>query len=291
MGILEREISIYNGVTDKVGKIATLRDFLQMATEYQSTIEKLRATNDIEERKYIKTILPQATISGIFRPTRKAENLYKHSGLICVDFDAKDNQTFAKWNQLKEILSRYEEVGYISRSVSGNGYFAILPIKYANYHRQHFEQLFRDFREIGLNIDVACKDVSRLRCISLDLQPYINEEAKEYNGKYIEQHKAIFVPRISRNNIMEHVEECCKQIAATHTDITNGYNAWFEVGAALATLGEAGRYYFHICSQQNEKYKEVESDRKFTQLLRTAHDINIGTFFHICNEYGINYKL
>ena len=44
----------------------------------------MRESNDPIIRKQIKLSLPQATISGVFAPTRSANNLVTHSGLICV---------------------------------------------------------------------------------------------------------------------------------------------------------------------------------------------------------------
>ena len=71
---------------------------------------------------------------------------------------------------------------------------------------------------------------------------------------------------------------------------TATYDEWFHVGAALASLGERGRSLFHLVSSQNAKYKASETDKKFDNLLCNVSNINIGTFFHICSQYGINWK-
>ena len=89
---------------------------------------------------------------------------------------------------------------------------------------------------------------------------------------------------------MEKVEKCCKLIDDQSIDITATYDDWFHVGAALASLGERGRSLFHQVSSQNAKYKASETDKKFDNLLRNVSSINIGTFFHICSQNGINWK-
>ena len=89
---------------------------------------------------------------------------------------------------------------------------------------------------------------------------------------------------------MEQVERCCRIIADRGIDITATYDDWFHVGAALASLGERGRSLFHMVSSQNVKYKVAETDKKFDNLLRNVSGINIGTFFHICSQNGINWK-
>lgn len=102
MNFHEIEISVYRGVRDTVGTKSTLLDFLNNV-DYD-TIDELRKTTDPVRRKELKLLLPQATISGVFAPTRKVENLVKHSGLICVDIDKKDNLDYLQFASLIEDL-------------------------------------------------------------------------------------------------------------------------------------------------------------------------------------------
>lgn len=92
------EITVYQGVRDTTGHRSTLFDFLHNV-EYDK-IKELRSTTDPIKKKQIKLSLPQATISGVFSPTRSAENLVKHSGLICVDIDYKDNLHISNFDTL-----------------------------------------------------------------------------------------------------------------------------------------------------------------------------------------------
>ena len=80
-----------------------------------------------------------ACISGIFQPTRKAENLVKHSGLICVDIDRQDNLQIDNWDEVKQELSKLPQIAYASLSVSGNGYFVTIPL--VSIRLQHFATL------------------------------------------------------------------------------------------------------------------------------------------------------
>lgn len=180
------EITVYRGVRDTTGHRSTLHEFLNNV-EYDA-INELRTTVDSERKKQIKLSLLQATISGVFAPTRSADNLVKHSGLICIDIDRKDNLHIGNFDTLiDDVLRHLEQVAYASRSVSGNGYFLIIPLKYPNRHKQQFDALIRTFRDMGINIDRACGDVSRLRCQSYDLHQYINLDAKPFDGVYQEQ--------------------------------------------------------------------------------------------------------
>lgn len=287
--IFDREISIYNGVRDVYGTTCKLGAFL-FDKKHVPEIEQLRSLPTKEKRNGIKRLLPQACISGVFSPTRKAENLSRHSGLICVDIDGKDNPGVEDWGGLKQSLSVLPQIAYAGLSVSGNGCFVIIPIRYPDYHKGQFEQLKRDFARMGINIDAACGDVCRMRCLSYDAEPYVNARAAPYTGYYVEPRQAVNYGRFDGDETLSRVSECCEQIERIGIDITGDYGSWFTVGCALASLGEAGRQFFHACSSQNKGYSRTECDKKFNNLLRTGRRITIGSFFEICKGYGVTWR-
>lgn len=116
MDIFQTHISVYNGVTDNTGTTMPLGTFL-FCKEYKNDILRLRAVFDKEKRNALKRSLPQATISGVFFPTRAKNNLSQHSGLICVDIDAKDNPDILDWETLKQDLSVLPQIAYCALSV------------------------------------------------------------------------------------------------------------------------------------------------------------------------------
>lgn len=98
--IFNIEISVYNGVKDVYGTTCKLRAFL-FDKKHIAEIENLRSLPTKEEKNEIKRRLPMACISGVFSPTRKVENLVRHSGFICVDIDRQDNEHIDNWNNLQ----------------------------------------------------------------------------------------------------------------------------------------------------------------------------------------------
>ncbi|MCM1142267.1 MAG: PriCT-2 domain-containing protein [Muribaculum sp.] len=282
------EITVYRGVRDTTGRRSTLHEFLHNV-EYDA-INALRATPDLIRKKQIKLSLPQATISGVFAPTRSADNLVRHSGLICIDIDRKDNLHIGNFDTLiDDVLRHLEQVAYASRSVSGNGYFLFIPLKFPNRHKQQFEALIRTFKDMGINIDRACGDVSRLRCQSYDLHQYINLNAKPFDRVYQEpQHIRRYNFDFSNVDAEDKVAQYCQEIAHCHIDLTANYDDWTKIGMALSSLGEGGRQWFHLCSSQNPKYNTAECDRKFNNFLRSSNRIGIGTFIYLCKNAGIN---
>lgn len=293
MDIFQTHISVYNGVTDNTGTRMPLGTFL-FCKEYKDDILRLRAVFDKEKRNALKRSLPQATISGVFSPTRAKNNLSQHSGLICVDIDAKDNPDILDWETLKQDLSVLPQIAYCALSVSGKGFFLVIPLRYPEKHLQQFRQLQIDFRKMGIMIDSACSDITRLRCLSYDEHPIINENATLYEGVYVEKPKHKSFPTCfiyEGENTSAEVAVCCRKIQQCGIDITASYDDWLKVGCALATLGESGRSLFHICSRQNAKYNAAKTDKMFTDLLRRNYQqVNIGTFFWMCKQYGITTK-
>lgn len=290
MDIFQTHISVYNGVTDNTGTTTPLGTFL-FCKEYKNDILRLRTVFDKERRNALKCSLPQATISGVFFPTRAKNSLSQHSGLICVDIDAKDNPDILDWEKLKQNLSVLPQIAYCALSVSGKGLFVIIPLRYPQKHLLQFRQLRMDFSKMGIVIDQACSDITRLRCLSYDEHPIINENATLYEGVYVEKPKYhSFHPYLiyKGENTLSDVAACCRKINERGIDITTSYDDWLKVGCALATLGENGRSLFHICSQQNAKYNAAKTDKMFTDLLRRNYQqVNIGTFFWMCKQRGV----
>lgn len=293
MDIFQTHISVYNGVTDNTGTRIPLGTFL-FCKEYKDDILRLRAVFDKEKRNALKRSLPQATISGVFSPTRAKNNLSQHSGLICVDIDAKDNPDILDWETLKQDLSVLPQIAYCALSVSGKGLFLVIPLRYPEKHLQQFRQLQIDFRKMGIMIDSACSDITRLRCLSYDEHPIINENATLYEGVYVEKPKHKSFPTCfiyEGENTSAEVAVCCRKIQQCGIDITASYDDWLKVGCALATLGKSGRSLFHICSRQNAKYNAAKTDKMFNDLLRRNYQqVNIGTFFWMCKQHGITTK-
>lgn len=283
MDYMNKRVSIYRNVTDNTGTITELNTFL-LSAKYKDAIKYLRTIEDKEKRKELKRQLPCITVSGIFEPTRKRENLIEHSGLLCIDIDGQDNKHIRNFANLKYQLSRFDEVLYCSLSASGNGYFAIIPIKYPQYHKEHFKALQDDFSKYGIVIDSNCGDVTRLRGYSYDAEPYINENAKVYSRMIFPTVKPIYKLDFDTSDKIGRIVD---MVVKSGINMTENYYDWFAIGCAIASeLGESGREYFHALSRQSSKYKQSECDRKYNECLK-ANRISIGTLFYLAKQYRI----
>lgn len=267
------------------------------------TSEKIKNKVDVlrlasgSRRQELKKSLPCATISGIFSK-RCTSGLIEHTGLIAIDIDAKDNPAadIDGAEAFKAVAAQLPYVAYAGKSVSGEGVFAICRIQ-CNYHNESFQQIQEDFRQRGVVVDKGCCDVTRLRFISYDNEPYVNPGAciLELSPScfFLQTKKGIapIVPKITCvvSNDYFNADKILKLVERTGRKLCCSYQEWLEIGFALADLGENGRWLFQRVSMLcPEKYDRETADRKFTELLeaKPTHKkkITIATFFYKMRE-------
>ena len=329
--------SIYTDAHDNVGRYydqtehraiqqMTIRDFCltdrwkpivvqlrDMVAQYGAKEAKKR-----EDYKRTKTLLPGATLSGLFElrevtsekvnrqtgevfavtelVSRRTAHLLQHTGFLCIDIDLQDNQSLADMKTILRTLRHRPEVALLMQSCSGTGYFALIPLAYPQYHKEQFRALLREYAALGVVIDKQCGDVTRIRFASYDAHPYINPNVIPYSGidlgaQMLAPKAAVYGPRMeSSDDLVNKVERLVEKLEQHRIDITNDYADWFRIGFALANLPEPyGRNFFHRVSAICEKYNASLCDQKFNALSRPDR-IGIGTFFNICAQYGITLK-
>jgi hypothetical protein len=154
--------------------------------KYADRVKKIRDLGDKKERDAIKATLPAITPSGIFS-RRASSALVQHSGLVCLDIDLKGNETISNYDDLKQELCKLTCVAYCGLSVSGRGFFVLIPIVHPMQHERQFRALQILFAtRCRVAIDKACKDVARLRGYSYDPDAYFNHQAVAFRGLYQE---------------------------------------------------------------------------------------------------------
>ena len=292
-------VSSYPNVTDTTGTEVNLKDFI-LSGKYKEVAEQIRCGATADERHDIKKQLynqiPTVTVSGRFSQ-HNSEHLIEASGLICIDIDWKDNVDIMP--QVPSILQKLKYVAYCGKSISGDGYFAIIPIENPRHFKQHFYALEEEMKSYGIVIDKSCKDITRLRYASYDADGYYNPNATTY---YWELDKEAKVAHNSKEKVtkkrlsptsssMTDAEMVGKQLEflkSSNSTIPDDYDTWFKVGMALNSgLGEEGRTYFHEFSKLSDKYNEDECNTQYDNIISHYEgnsDITLGTLFHIIDE-------
>lgn len=262
---------------------------------HKDLVRKIRTLSDKDEVKKLKSQLPCITPSGTFT-LRNANGLIQHSGFICIDVDGGDNIHLNDFSKVRDELKKIKNISYVGLSVSGKGVFCLIPIKFPEKHKEHFEALKIQFTNIGITIDKACSDVSRLRGYSCDENAYFNENAVVFEQFF--EYKSEKVPKrigsklrgnlINEKATFNKVMRVVSKLNNSSTDITKNYEQWFQIGCALANeFGEEGRDIFHLVSQNHPKYHTDTCDSFFTNCLERGYGYGIGTFFHWAEYSGI----
>lgn len=276
------KISIYRNVYDKEGATGNLFAFLT-TDKWKDLSLKIRDATDKDTKDRLKKQLPCCTPSGQFE-NREDNRLNQHSGFICIDIDGDDNPTIKDWESFYQELGKLNEVVFSGLSVSGKGAFCLIRISDPEQHRLHFKALEEDFLKLGIIIDPACINVSRLRFYAYNERPYINRDATTYTR--------IYKIKPIRNNFYSNgadVDALVKKIVDSSTNIVPDYNSWFECAGALANVSN-GRELFHAISRvDTAKYNQRECDRQFDKI-KTGAGININTLFYHAKINGITLR-
>lgn len=321
--IFKKEVSWFDSIYENepsanlsLGEILFDRTRLTktLVEEYQKMVEleEIEGYPD-DESKQLKKQLPCFTPSGIFN-SRKNSGLTEHSGVVCIDIDAKDNLDVANFYEIRQLMRHIPYVAYCSHSCSGEGYFVLIPIAQPEKHREHFISICDDFERCKISVDRACINVSRTRTVSFDENAYINENTTVYtrlkDASYVASLSAKSTPanitdnrqryliakrkKMTNENWIEDPINLCKLkdiiswVNKNKIDLTETEQQWYQIGVALADgFGEYGRGFYHEVSRYYPKYSKQETNNKFDHCL-TSFGYKIGTFFHLAKEYGFD---
>jgi len=304
MSIFDVKCSVYRSAKDRIGTgDMTIAEFL-LGERWKEPVLRLRdmvaeygplEAKKHEDYKLTKQQLPGATLSGLFS-RRKGDCLIQHTGFVAIDIDLGDNTSIGNFGTILRTLRHRAEVAMYMRSCSGTGYFALIPLAYPEHHKEQFRALQKEYAAMGIVLDNACSDITRIRFASYDEHPYVNEQAIPYMGvdlgsQTLAPRAAVYGGHVdSMDSKVQAVETLVSKLEMHHIDITDSYNDWYRIGFALANLpNPIGRQMFHRVSAICKKYNPQECDKKFDTLQR-PEKIGLGTFFHICEDYGITLK-
>jgi len=231
-----------------------------------------------------KTAVPGVTPSGAFS-YRATGSLVAHSGVIALDFDAKDNEYFPA-----DEIAMDAYVYAMHRSISGYGWVVYVRID-PDRHADAFLALEKYFaNQYQVVVDPSGKDVCRFRFVSYDPDLFQNPSAKTWK-KYLPK-KTVMPSNKVYIHTENDVEHCINQLLQRGLNIAEEYHDWIRLGMAFAgAYGEQGREYFHKVSSLSHKYDREKCDRKYSNLIKTSGGrVTIASFFWLCQMAGINIK-
>lgn len=289
-------ISYFENVGDVIPKEYDLDDWLKLT---------INPTEDLEEKvnlyrdtldKELKKELPCVTISASFDGYRNLKNLKQRNNFICIDVDRFSKSKKAKSNPCidmllaKELFSQHPCTYYCGCSASGEyfGLYVILRINNPKLFDEYFDYFQESMSKLGINIDNACKDVTRLRFFSVDKEAYYNPDALYYRMP-----SEIPKPEVKKVNVSisdrDKVDNILYLIKQKSIDITSNYADWIRIAAALYSLfGDEGHSYFQTISSFHPDYKYKDTEDKFNSCKKLSNT-KINAFFGIATDYGLRY--
>ncbi len=158
-------------------------EYKAKAAEFDSMRDEYKAKE--EPIKEFKKTLPAFTVAGTFKGRRAKVDFVKSSGIFLIDIDKIPNPEAVK-TRLKEIPSL--AFAFISPSENGvKAGFRVQPFK----NDKEFKAVFKIFQSWladfhAIEIDDACKDISRLCFVSHDPDIYINETPELFQFKQVD---------------------------------------------------------------------------------------------------------
>lgn len=302
--LLDTEINYFASIGDTTPKQCTLNDvllFTDKFIEQKIKVDRVRKEYnkkefDKERATIQKSCLMNYTVSCTFDEKRDSKNIKNINNLICVDIDKQDNLQII--NKVPDILKNLDNVLYMSKSCSGKGYFCLIPIADTTRFSEHWNSLSNDFAKMGITVDKACKDVTRVRYFSYDDDYYYNQNAVVYSRfeslnksndrtEQREQKKTTKATKrdvnVKSNPNYKKVLDIIKDCKEKDIQLTDEYADWFNIAMSLISeFGENGKDLFNQISELSNKYDKDECDEKYEEWAdkyEESNDININTLF------------
>lgn len=266
------KISLFkNSYAEKPEQQIKFEDFVEHIKEgtWEKPVEKLRSLKGLDNYRKFKEALPCVTISGEYRTRDKFvkinKRLIRHSGLICLDVDRKDNPKM----RVKDLVDKECLMQYIS--CSGEGLkivYRCTSTRDPAVHRRIYDAAVKRLESAGikLKIDPIVKNIASLQYVSFDPQLFYFPKTKLVIKPLPAIKRKKSSPSADQEKDIAQMEEFIEALG--EKDVTENYENWLTIGMGLSySLGESGRPLFHKLSKNYENYSKDETDEKFDGLL------------------------
>ena len=155
--------------------IGLLDAYRAISGEYfaKQTLQLRLISDKQKNREFKASMFPYVCFSGTFSK-RNEKSLIQHSGLIALDFDHLEDVEKTK---LQLLSDPYFETELLFISPNGTGIKWLIPIEVSEKypHKTMFQAIYNYIkRTYSIEIDRACKDVSRATFLCYDPEAFIH---------------------------------------------------------------------------------------------------------------------
>lgn len=301
---METELNYFPNIADTTPQTIKFKDLLQMQTneETKGKVERIRKIEDKKEQSELKAkLLPCVAFNARFGGTRNKGNISEYTNLIYIDIDYKDNVNIMP--KVPDILKRIDNILLYQRSAGGKGYMAVMPTDTIT-DTSDFLSLWRaaekEFRKLGITIDTATKDASRVTFISHDTDYYINPNATPFKERYKETPEESPKPSQRADKPQYHtaythtpttaisnealLKQYINEVNARHLDLCPDYESYRNVGVAILKefgYDKAKEYFPQLCEYNDTyDYDTTLADLDKWHTYEGNYTCNFGTIKH-----------
>lgn len=284
-------VSIFQNFNNPV-QIITLQDLISniKTGTYQDDVNTIRMAIGMgkperadELKKNLLAFTPSATYSG----GRKKEFIQEYNQIIHLDFDKIDEE------DLLQITTQTASIPYTLacfKSPSGNGLKVFIQVDSLVLHHDLAYKQVQEYyeKQLGINADPKCKDVTRLCFVSFDENAYYNPLATIFAVNTNVEEKAVnqFVQMTSNNT--DDVFQYCVDFTNKITQFEKGNrnNYVYQLACNLNRKGvnqlDAEQFILQNFYHENQKefIKSIESAyrnqaHEFGKFAKTANFVNL----------------
>ena len=288
---LDKDVSLFKGSfatvpaeTIKLGTFfAEIVEESGIVNTYRQLVSKYGKKHD--KAASIKKSLQCITPSGVFETRTDAGLKGEFTNVIVLDLDRKGNEGINLDDAVKESEYLESTLAY-HKSVSDDGYaiYVIVDKWTANTYRyamQHYSIM------MGVELDKATSNLSRLRYISSDANIYIAEIVSPLIIPQPVKQKPKEVDYTTNDDSDEGIYKLIDDVISAGNDPTENYDDWITLGCAIANwLGESGRGLFHKVSGNYHSYDYHNVDKKYSNLLSMgSYKSTKGSIVYLLNKY------
>lgn len=261
--------------------------------EYVSKIKQIRKFYGKDEKQYTaqKEKLPIITPHAEIKGKREDANVLRHSGIVSVDVDEKNND-------IKKIDGFHDPdaLAYHS-SISGRG----LVIYYRfdvdkSTHRNAFEYVAQRLKDkFGINADPHVKALSVPRFISYDPDVVYNRDAKIFKVQPKTESQVESIIEANEDD-QEQLREITKAILKSKTSLLDDRETWIKFAAVYCRAfggNTEGLDLFESISKLSPKYKSHQDCRTVYKSFvgkQTDKPATIGSVLYEMELAGIEYE-
>lgn len=208
---MQTQVTVFKSINSHVPQYYNVTEVLDRIKRgvNKNLIDQIRNESNKEKRNTLKKNLLWICFSGKFK-TRHNDDLLKHSGLMCLDFDNFPNtQTLFTWKgKLKSDVHTYA----VFVSPSGNGLKVLFRVPECQTNEEHnlrFDAIAEYWKHC-IYFDKNVKGVSRVCYESYDNNLFINEYSEVFTG--IAELKSEFKNEITDSTLLDNLPDTFKKL-------------------------------------------------------------------------------